>query len=59
MIKEFCDMTEKNQEDFTDKWSEVASKVLKYARLENKRSVKKLIKRYSEYTEDDDSSKQM
>ena len=41
-------------EDIEDKWSIISNKVLKYSRTETRKSVKKLITRFDEYSEEKD-----
>ena len=55
MINEFCIMTGATIKSIEEKWSVISSNVLKYSRIETRKSVKKLITRFDEYQEEENS----
>ena len=57
MINEFYIITGARKEDVEKKWSAISLNVLKYSRMETKKSVKKLITRFDEYQEEENSGK--
>ena len=56
MIKEFYNITGARKEDIEERWSIITTNVLKYSRIETRKSVKKLVTRFDEYSEEEDHS---
>lgn len=51
-------MTGATIKSIEEKWSVISSNVLKYSRIETRKSVKKLITRFDEYQEEENSGSQ-
>ena len=47
MIKEFCHLTSVTEEEIKDRWSQITKQLFKYVPMEEKKSVKNLLKQYN------------
>ncbi len=47
MIKEFCHLCHVDEEGIPTRWTDISTKLFKYAHLEDKRLVKKLVDQYN------------
>ena len=55
MMNEFCNITGAKKEDIEEKWSVITTSVLKYSRVETRKSVKRLITRFDGYSEEEEN----
>lgn len=51
IIKEFCNLTTNTEEEINSRWSDVESRLLKYAVHEDRKLVKSLLTSYNECEE--------